>query len=231
MQWSRDSRGRLTKLEIIKSVEIVDRPAAPAVDNNCSRSPDIDIIDIESPAAPVVDNYIHTDIDNSGAPAVNISAFHLPTTLLDNDSTTQVKLKFEPNKLTSSTSEPKHSLERLPTGSINLKPILIIDTDDHIVDTTTLVAGPSTTVPTTTPPSGATPSIYRHRIKGGTDSTMANPTPLPTYTGETSVKQDEFIDSLRQLDRTQHRAQRMGHVQWDSVLAACQYMKAEAHRE
>ena len=106
MQWSRDSRGRLTRLEITKSAEIVDRPAAPAVDNKCPRSPDIDIINIESPATPPVDNYIHTDIDNSAALAVNISAFHLPTTLLDNDSTTQVELKFEHNKLTRSTSEP-----------------------------------------------------------------------------------------------------------------------------
>ena len=106
MQWSRDSRGRLTKLEITKFAEIVDRPAAPAVDNKCPRSPDIDIVNIESPAAPAVDKYIHIDIDNSVAPAVNISAFHLPTTLLDNDSTTQVELKFEPNELTRSTSEP-----------------------------------------------------------------------------------------------------------------------------
>ena len=160
MQWSRDSRGRLTKLEITISAEIVDRPAAPAVDNNCPRSPDIDLVNIESPAAPAVDTYIHTDIDNPVAPAVNISAFHLASTLLDNDSTTQVELKFEPNKLTRATSEPKHSLERLPTGSINLKLVLVIDTDDHIVDTTAPVAGPSTTVPTTTPPSAATTSIY-----------------------------------------------------------------------
>ena len=110
MQWSRDSRGRLTKLEIPKFAEIVDRPAAPAVDNNCPRSPDIDIIDIESLAALAVDTCIHIDIDNSTAPVVNISAFHLPTTLLDNDSTTQVELNFEPKKLTRSTSEPKHSL-------------------------------------------------------------------------------------------------------------------------
>ena len=101
-----------------------------------------------------------------------------------------------------------------------MKPVLVIDTDDHIVDTTASVAGPSTTVPTPTPPSAATTSIYRHKIKGGTDSTMANPTPLPTYTGETGVKQDEFIDRLRQLDRTQQRTQRMGHVQWDFILAA-----------
>ena len=90
MQWSRDSRGRLTKLEITKFAKIVDRPAAPAVDNNCPRSPDIDIINIESPVARAVDNYSHTDIDYSVAPAVNNSAFHLPTTLLDNNSTTQV---------------------------------------------------------------------------------------------------------------------------------------------
>ena len=88
-------------------------------------------------------------------------------------------------------------MNRPPTGPIYLKPVLIIDIDDHIVDTTAPVAGPSTTVPTTTPPSVATTSIHRHKIKGGTDSTMANPTPLPTYTGEIGVKQDEFIDSLR----------------------------------
>ena len=64
MQWSRDSRGRLNKLEITKTIEIVD---PPAVDNNFPRSPDIDIITIESLGAPAVDNYIHTDIDNSAA--------------------------------------------------------------------------------------------------------------------------------------------------------------------
>ena len=88
MQWSRDSRGRLTKPETTKSAKIVDRPAALAVDNNCPRSLDIDIVNIESPAAPAVD--IHTDIGNPAAKAVNISAFHVPSTLLDNDSTTQV---------------------------------------------------------------------------------------------------------------------------------------------
>ena len=119
MQWSRDSRERLTKLEISKLIEIVDPPAAPALDNNCPRSPHIDIITIESLVAPAVDNTIHTNIDNSVAQAVDISASHLPTTLLDTDSATQAELKFEPNKLTRSTSEPEQSLERLPTGSIN----------------------------------------------------------------------------------------------------------------
>ena len=60
---------------------------------------------------------------------------------------------------------------------------------------------------------------------------MANPTPLPTYYGDTGVKQDEFIDSLRQYHRTQQRAQRMGHFDWDTVLTAGQFLKGEAHRE
>ena len=78
---------------------------------------------------------------------------------------------------------------------MNLKPLLFIDKEDHIVDTTTPMAGPSTTVHSAAPPSVVTTSIYRPNIKGGTNSIMANPVPLPTYTGETGVKQDEFIDS------------------------------------
>ena len=131
--------------------------------------------------------------------------------------------QFPPNHIERHNSVPTNSLEKIFAYLFLTRSVLSIDPQtDQIVDTSIPVAPatsgttPELSIPLPVPGLVAAPPpvlpFYRARIKGGTNHTMTNPTPLPTYYGDTRVKQDEFIDSLRQYHRTQQRAQRMGHV-------------------
>ena len=221
--WTRNSSGRLSKLEIPLG-ETGETAIAPAVDTNNPNTDQFDTPLSEFEDFEKLPPHLFSEPSESSS---------------DSDQGLQ---QFPPNHIERHNSVPTNSSENFFADLFVTRSVLSIDPQtDQIVDTS-IPAAPATSGNTPEPstpllvpgPVAAPPPVlpvYRARIKGGTDHTMANPTPLPTYYGDTRVKQYEFIDSLRQYHRTQQRAQRMGHVDWDTVLTAGQFLKGEAHRE